>query len=151
MMPDPNKPVLTPAQLANLIGERIPNTDHPLAVCYVLAADGTDVACNVKDYDPAVHKLSPNTPIVPDNVPADFSKSATAPLVPAAPPIAPVPPAAPQYEGAPQVFTMPNGPGAFFRSDSMGRRLNATDYPTPEAAAASAVTLNGFTGEPLPA
>lgn len=159
MMPDPNKPVLTPAQLAAVIGERIPNTDHPLATCLVLGADGSDVRCNVKDFDPEVFQLSPNTDNVPPNAPEGFQRAAKTPAAPAATgtlaaPVAPAsaPPAAPQYEGAPQVFTMPtNPPGSFFRSDSMGRRLNPSDYPSQAEAVASPVTLNGFTGEPLSA
>lgn len=163
---DPTKPSLSPAQLAEKIGGEAWNTDHRLETCLVLAADGSDVICNVSAYDPAVFTLSPRTPVVPPNAPADFSREAPAapattetkssnekPPAPVAPvpppaPVAPVPPPAPVYDGAPQIFTMKNG-DKFYRSDAMGRRLNADDFDSQEAAAAAPVTLNAYTGEAL--
>ncbi len=170
-MIDPNRPVLSKEQLAALIGERIVNTDHPLATCLVVMADGTDARCNVADFDPAVHRLSPNSLVIPPNYVApnggqgtDATKGANtgtakpviagAPLPPEAPagvvPLAPTttvvtpPPVAP----AP-AFTMKTADGKFFRSDDQGRRLNPTDFVSQTEAAAAAITLDAATGAPL--
>lgn len=172
---DPTKPSLTPQQLAEKIGGEAWNTDHPLDVCLVLGADGSDVRCNVSAFDPKIFTLSPRTPIIPPNAPSDFVQDLTAaapvtatapapsaPAAPVPPPVAPVPPAPPSYEGAPNVFTMPTfQPSAeqqaagikpqYFRSDAMGRRLNPGNFDTQELAAASPVTLDGPTGDALPA